>query len=250
MKQAGFLNLSAKESEGLDHEIFLNAKKLFNDAELLRGHSSYSTATSMLILSSEEIIKALLVLLHSKGFRVYQIKGAKSFFLSHRVRHEIAELIEVGAGFYEYFQQREKDRKNPIFKTRFKKLNSFLNGLHTLSRMKEPFEKAKSRIESLEKFDSWKNMGFYVDYQNELLLPKEKVTKEAYYNTEDTVLRIFHNYKIFRILFHPKAENHIPAKDINYFKIHLHGLINESFIKAEIYQFTKRPKSTSYNGKT
>ncbi len=237
MNETGFLNLSPKLSEGLDHKVFLNAKNIYKDAELLFQNSSYSTATSLMILSSEEIIKALLILLHSKGYKVYQIKGAKKFFANHRVRHEIAELIEVGAGFYKYFQLREEDRKNPIFKTRFKTLNSFLNGLHTISRMKEPFEKTKSRIESLEKFDSWKNMGFYVDYQNGLSLPKDKVTKEVYSKTENTVERIFYYYRIFRVLFHSNAEYHIPKKDIESLQSHLHEFINESLIKGKTYQF-------------
>lgn len=249
MKQAGFLNLSPKESKELDHQIFLNAKNLLKDANLLYRNSSITSATSLLILSSEEIIKALLVLLHSEGFDVYKIKGAKNFFLSHRVRHEIAELMEVGAGFYEYFHRWEKNRENPVFKTPFKGLNSFLNSLHTIFSMKEPLQKIKSQIESLERFDSWKNMGFYVDYKNGLLLPKKQITEEVYKNTEVTVERIFHYYKMFRILLHPKAKNHLSAKNISYFKFHLNGLINESFVKAEIYEFNKRPKSTPHRRK-
>lgn len=237
MKGQGFLNLSPKISEGLDHKVYLNAKRLFNDSQLLCGNSSYSTATSIMILSSEEIIKAFLILLHSKGYKVYQINGAKKFFTSHRVRHEIAELIEVGAGFYEYFQQREKDLKNPIFKTRFKTLNTVLNFVQTLSNLKEPIRKTKSRIESLEEFDTWKNIGFYVDYQDGLRIPKERINKEVYIKTEDTVIRIFHYYKIIRIIFHPKAENHIAREDIEFFQKHLHSLINESFIKGETFQF-------------
>ncbi len=35
MKEAGFLNLSPKLSEGIDHIVYLNAKNLYKDAELL-----------------------------------------------------------------------------------------------------------------------------------------------------------------------------------------------------------------------
>lgn len=237
MKEAGFLNLSPKLSEGLDHKVYLNAKRLYRDAEVLCKNSSYSTATSLIILSSEEIIKALLILLHSKGFKVYQIKGAKKFFANHRVRHEIAELIEVGAGLYRLHEQWENESNNPVFRTRFKILNSILNGFHKLARMKEPFEEAKLRIESLEEFDALKNRGFYVDYQNELLIPEEKVTKEVYLNTKNTALNIFNYYKIFRVLLHCKAGNHISKKEIESLKSHLHGFINESLIKGDTYHF-------------
>lgn len=77
-----FIDLNPNESKGLDIYLFNNAKKLKENAILIANkNKSYSSATSLLILSSEEIIKAILVLLHSKGYNVYQLKDAKKFFL-------------------------------------------------------------------------------------------------------------------------------------------------------------------------
>ena len=57
-----FINLSAIQSKGFDEAIFKNAKQLKKDAILIAANNkSYSSATSLLVLSSEEVIKAILV---------------------------------------------------------------------------------------------------------------------------------------------------------------------------------------------
>jgi AbiV family abortive infection protein len=78
---SNFLNLSPRHSKCLHEPIFKNALKLKKDAiTLAERNASYSTANSLLILSSEEMIKALLVLLHSEGYHVYRIEVAEKFF--------------------------------------------------------------------------------------------------------------------------------------------------------------------------
>ena len=60
----GFINLTAQKSKDIDCIIYKNARQLRKDALLIvEVNKSYSSATSLLILSSEEVIKAILVLL-------------------------------------------------------------------------------------------------------------------------------------------------------------------------------------------
>lgn len=95
-----FIDLTPEESEDLDLAIYKNALQLRKDAQFLaNGRNSYSSANSLLILSSEEVIKAILVFLHSKNFTVYGLEGSKKFFLDHKIRHHIAQMIVLGMAF-------------------------------------------------------------------------------------------------------------------------------------------------------
>ncbi len=90
MQEITFINLSKEKSKGLHLNIFENAKQLKFDSSILADiNKSYSSASSLLILSSEEIIKAILVLLHTIGYRVYLLKDAKGFFKNHEIRHSL-----------------------------------------------------------------------------------------------------------------------------------------------------------------
>ena len=81
MQEITFINLSKEKSKDLHLDIFENAKSLKSDSSVLViVNESYSSASSLLILSSEEVIKAILVLLHSQGYKVYLLKDAKGFF--------------------------------------------------------------------------------------------------------------------------------------------------------------------------
>ena len=81
-----FINLSVQQSKGIDYSIYKNARQLRKDALLIaETNKSFSSATSLLILSSEEVIKSILVLLHSQSYKTYLIKDSKRFFKDHRI---------------------------------------------------------------------------------------------------------------------------------------------------------------------
>ncbi|KAA5826252.1 AbiV family abortive infection protein [Algibacter amylolyticus] len=236
-----FINLSAIESRGLDIVIYNNARQLRKDAILLaETNKSYSSATSLLILSSEEVIKATLVFLHSQGYKVYLIKGAKRFFSDHKIRHEVAQLVEVGSSLMETITIWEEQREKPLFKTKVKWLDWGLNGLNDLVKSVQPLVDSGKRIEKLQEFNDLKNQGLYVNYKDKLLTPQFQIDADEYTTVKNIVERTFKFYKSLRLLYHPSIEKHLSKKKIMKVREDLELLINDAF---KDFEFNNNRKS-------
>lgn len=224
-----FINLSAIQSKGIDEAIFKNAKQLKKDALLIAANNkSYSSATSLLILSSEEVIKAILVLLHSQEYKVYQIKDARKFFTDHKVRHEVATILEflngIAAGLMTIDQKKEvlevASSNNDSFLTNLK------NSLNSVKDFLEPISNSLERIKAVQGFDALKNKGLYVDYKDQLIIPQTAIKQYTFRKTKDSVDQIFKHYKIIKLLFHPKLKNHLSQEEINKTKLGLKIVID------------------------
>ena len=223
--QKSFSDLTPKESNGIDEIIFKNARQLKKDALLIAAtNKSYCSGNSLLILSSEEVIKALLVLLHSKGYKVYEIKDARKFFFDHKIRHQLAQLLEISTGFIESIDIWKKQEPTKLINTKSEGWNSFLNGIFDFANAIMPLANSIKRIKDLEGFNDDKNNGLYVGYKDQLIVPKDKVTETDYRKTKEIVERIFRVYKIVRILYHPCIHN---RKD--------HEKIEETKMKMKIF---------------
>jgi AbiV family abortive infection protein len=219
-----FINLSASNSIGLDNTIYSNSRKLKRDAIIIAGHQSYSTATSLLILSSEEVIKASLVLLHSQGYKVYQLQDASRFFMDHQIRHSLQMLIETGMSLFEIIDKWKS--KNEKIKTKW--FDTLLNFLKNMSVTLETASQALNRIEDIGKFNSLKNNGFYIDYNDTIQVPELTVKKSDYISVLTATERILKFYKQLRILFHPSIKKHFTNKEIQELKSDLHIFINDA----------------------
>lgn len=230
MQEVTFINLSKKDSKDLNIDIFENAKRLKSDSSVLVDvNKSYSSASSLLILSSEEVIKAILVLLHSHGYRVYLLKDAKWFFKNHEIRHSLQMLIETGMSLFDTIDKWENRKfKKQIHNTKKKWLNNTLQFLSDAAFVLSNVSTAINRIEGIKKFNDLKNAGFYVDYRNEILIPQKTVNKEDYNSILDTSNRLIIFYKQLRILFHPSITKHLSNDKIDEIKNGLHTFINEA----------------------
>tara|TARA_R110001583_G_scaffold91457_2_gene233496 strand:+ start:4030 stop:4749 length:720 start_codon:yes stop_codon:yes gene_type:complete len=225
-----FINLSPKQSENLDKVIYKNALQLKKDAfTLAESRKSYSSATSLLILSSEEVIKATLVLLHNKNCEVYKIKDAKKFFTNHKIRHQIAQLIEMGSAFIEALDifEKRKDKKK-FLNSKYKMLNTIVNGFMDFNDTIKPFITSSERIKKLEEFDNLKNQGLYVDYQDKLGIPQESFNQELFNQTKELTNRIFKFYKGINLIYHPSLKNHLPERKIKKHQNDLKLFINDA----------------------
>ena len=230
MQEVTFINLSKAKSKDLNINIFENAKRLKSDSSVLVDvNKSYSSASSLLILSSEEVIKAILVLLHSHGYRVYLLKDAKGFFKNHEIRHSLQMLIETGMSLFDTIDNWENRKlKKQIPNTKKKWLNNTLQFLSDAAFVLSNVSTAINRIEGIKKFNDLKNAGFYVDYRNEILIPQKTVNKEDYNSILDTSNRLIIFYKQLRILFHPSIRKHLSNDKIEEIKNGLHTFINEA----------------------
>ena len=194
-----FITLSPAQSKGLDKQLFHNSQSLQKDANLIAEvNKSYSKATSLTILSLEECIKAILVKLHSEGLKVYKIEGVQKFVKDHKLRHQVAQLIETGAGLIEV-SEKWKEVKNKPQKFKVGWLNTVSNSMVAGMRF---YDSAK-RIEKLEAFNEIKNKGFYVGYSDELLDPEVIITKENYIETKKITERITRFYRLLNIIYSP-----------------------------------------------
>lgn len=168
-----FIDLSPEESEDLDMAIYKNALQLKKDAQFLaKGRNSYSSANSILILSSEEVIKAILVFLHSKNFNVYGLEGARKFFLDHKIRHHIAQMIVIGMAFLKAKEiwKLEKSKQND-FKGKRSLGAKVFHGVIGLTIAGQPILRSKKSVDDIQQFNLLKNQGLYVDYRNGLASP-------------------------------------------------------------------------------
>ncbi|WAC01685.1 AbiV family abortive infection protein [Lacinutrix neustonica] len=235
-----FLNLNPEESITLHKAVYRNALNLKKDANTIKEiNKSYCSATSLLILSSEEVIKAILVLLHSEGYKVYLLKDAKKFFLDHKIRHEISKLIETGSGLLESTIKWDEVKDEKLFSTRLNWFNEIANGILNISKLAQPILDSISHIEHLQIFDNLKNGGFYVDYYNELLEPSKIVSEHEYYKVEVTIKRIFAFYKVLRIIHHPSLKKHMSEREIEGLKNNLKVFIKDT-LKG--YDFKNTPQ--------
>lgn len=202
----GFINLSREKSKNLDSVVFKNSKNLHKDALILAANHSYSTASSLLILSLEECIKAQYILLYAEGIDVYKTQRANKIFTSHTERHDVAKSLEMVLGIFEIIDK--------LFSPVEKFNNSSSTGLLNIARFINSFVvilQTRDRIRSIGNFNKMKNNGFYVDYLEKVMIPDEIVRKEEFAVIQDIYVRVSKNYKLLKLF----TNNHILEK---YFK--------------------------------
>ncbi|MCH3884390.1 AbiV family abortive infection protein [Tenacibaculum aquimarinum] len=238
-----FINLSPIQSKGLDKTIYKNALNLKKDAILIaEKRKSYSSASSLLILSSEECVKSILVLLHSEKYNIYKIKGANKFFSDHIIRHQLGKFIELTLGLFETWYTYNNSKPSKLFESKNPKLNNMLNGLLNAYKAIQPLSEVKPNIEYLEKFNITKNKGFYVDYRDKLIDPKEEVTHKDYILILKITNRIFKFNKLLRILFHDRLIQHIEKDKIEKMKENIREFIDHGLPLVSFDELKKNNK--------
>ena len=193
--------------------------------KLLADHNnSYSTATSLLIFSLEETIKAIIIKLHSEGLKVYKIEGIKKFVKDHKIRHQVAQFIETGAGLLDVYNDWEESKKRPP-KFRKQWLNNIFNGLGAMSK----FNASYKNIQKLQSFNDLKNQGLYSEYKDGLKLPKDIITEKDFNEVKVIVDRINNFYRMLQIIYKPVSKNSGSYKRNEKLKTDLELLINDAF---------------------
>lgn len=178
--QRTFLNISQQECGHSSNRLINNSLVHYKAAELLASHQYYGMAISHLVLSTEELIKAIILALDSKGLRVRSGAKMKKFFTQHQIRHVSSLILNLALFSSNIF--------NNLFKEIFSKQSSplYTELLKAIFlRDAEKIEIALNKIEvelgftQREAFlfwhgaDSMKQAGFYVDYDNGLRDPNE-----------------------------------------------------------------------------
>jgi AbiV family abortive infection protein len=169
-----FMTLSQKECLTASTHLLENAEGLYNDAQLLAKNKSYGRATSMLIHSTEETMKAFILFLDGNGFQFRKnTNGINNLFVNHSLRYGLAMVLSVLHIFSEdlkYFLQRVRNEPN--------KLMSLSKDKAALESKFLEYFKEKIKIVLLEviwfsKAEFLRQEGFYVDYVDKIKTPLE-----------------------------------------------------------------------------
>jgi AbiV family abortive infection protein len=177
--------------------LLQNANNLFSSAELLAIHKYYSPAVSILILSSEELVKSyalcLEILLGDKS-EVKKISGTKSksddsYLFSHKEKHQLAKVIIADLAKISPFI-------NLIKRLPLGELKKILNFISLPS---SELSQVDNLINDLGLFNELKNAGLYVDQKgNSWSTPSEV--------SESKINQVLNSAKLIRSFFIPKVE--------------------------------------------
>lgn len=95
-------------------EIIRSSEEHYKSAVDIANTGKPGTAISLLLISSEEMVKALIVVLDARGFQFRTTKGMDVFFKNHEIRFFIGWAAIVASMFGEDFIGWIKDiRENP-----------------------------------------------------------------------------------------------------------------------------------------
>jgi len=231
---SSFLNISRKEAKKIHFDVFANAMSLKRDALTLSSvNNSYGSGTSLMILSSEELVKAILLCLHGEGYEIHKLKNAKRFYKNHEVRHQIVQLLEVGSSIYESIKKYDEQRANPKFSIKSKFWNNIINGLSIAADISGAAIKSTEKIKMLQNFNSLKNAGLYTDYINTFQIPKNSIQKSEFENVRTISEALKTHYKQLRILHHPKISNIVTHQESDSLKQMLETFIANAMIDFE-----------------
>lgn len=226
---SSFLNISRKEAKKIHFEVYANAASLKKDAlTLVTRNNSFGSATSLMILSSEELVKAILLCLHGEGYEIHKLKDAKRFYKNHEVRHQIVQLLEVGSSIYESIKKYDEQRANPKFSIKNKFWNNIINGLSIAAEISGTAIKSTEKIKMLQNFNNLKNAGLYSDYIDTFQTPKKCINQSDFENVRTISETLKIHYKQLRILHHPRASKLISNQELVQYKETLQIFIDKA----------------------
>ncbi|MCO6173648.1 AbiV family abortive infection protein [Flavobacterium sp. NRK F10] len=226
-----FKDLDAHATKGLSKIIFKNADRLKKDAKFLAEEKkSFSTATSLLILSLEEIIKAIIVELHALEYPIYKSKVVHKVFNDHKTRHEFASLLEtlnatniLGALLQATFNKNKNNIVRLIPKNDYEKI---MTGIGILCELLDNIY----NDETIKLFNNYKNNGLYVDYRDELLVPDQMI-KECHYEEVKGVHKTMSKiYRLIVLAHHPNIKNRNNYKAYRQIRVITYKLTKEGKI--------------------
>lgn len=174
--------LSDKECIQASGEAIKNAKIHKQTAESTAVYENYGIAVSHLILSTEELIKGLLLYTQGLGLDVRNISGIHLFFTDHIIKHRLATLVSTFYPILQLFMgiiYKMRDKlHNPDLEVEYtENENALLNRDET--KMEAIFSDISEMMDWWDEANENKNKGFYVDYSKMLETPMQ-VTKLEY----------------------------------------------------------------------
>ena len=167
-----FMMLTKKECIEASIIIQSNADNLYNDAKILANNKSYGHATSLLIHSTEESMKAFILFLDGNGFQFRnRVDGISNLFVNHKLRYGLAMLLSILHIFSEDIKQ-----LIPKIVNSTKLTFDFVKDKEQLGDLLLKYIQTRIKTVILEvswfsKAEFFRQDGFYVDYIDEIKTP-------------------------------------------------------------------------------
>lgn len=236
---SSFFNVPRDKLLNYYPEIVANSKRQFGAADNLALNGDYGMAMSHLLISTEEMVKALIVVMDAQGFDFRKVKGMDIFFRNHEVRFFISFLTFVLTLFADDGMKILREfRDNP---NKTKELSTLLDNKPEIMKKMQSYLIRKlvvirNELGWFSKAEAFRQNGFYVDAKGNLISPLlftrddfdqtklriEKINKaiqgtiEAYL-TDDEKLKIeientkatFHTEKFYALIEKELAERRV-----------------------------------------
>lgn len=182
-----YMTLNAKECLVAFKYLQDNADSLFNDAQTLAGTGSYGHATSLLIHSIEEYMKAFILFLDGNGFQFRnRVPGINNIFVNHKLRYGLALVLTLLAILINDFKDLLPNIKKTHHLTFDLKRNKEQIQNEMVTYMNKRIQTAIQEVQWFSEAEFLRQDGLYVDYVNEIKTPLH-ITKT---NFDETLLRI------------------------------------------------------------
>ena len=175
MASKTFITMSKKDCLVHYHDVFQTSESNWKSGIILARENQFGNAMSMAIISSEELVKAVIILLDGKGFEFRRVQGMDALFANHQIRYVIQYAMLVLNIFTEELKTHFiKFKEDPVAGMAFfnglkandinfvSKLEKY--GLETMARLIAEFE-------WFSKVDIYRQQCFYSDYEDQLKTP-------------------------------------------------------------------------------
>lgn len=189
MKEKNLMTLSRKECLAVYKDILIKAKEKFDSAEILAKSKKFDSATALLIVGNEDLLKAFILYLDGIGFQFRSVKGMKSLFENHKLRYLLALILSFLIIF-------ERDLKKAlIFYVRFPFLlkrahdkygDSFgFDSQNFEARVERYFQNKLSQIKVevtfFSKVEQTRQHGLYSDFQDGKVITIDELEYKTFY---------------------------------------------------------------------
>jgi len=183
------LTLNKTEKGKVVKELLKNAERKRNSSIILLENDDIASAIHLQILSMEEDIKAMILMLDAYGFKLIQhVKDINTTFKNHRLRFVTGFILSSLSYFKEDIERLpELFRNDRLMKAILEDRTMYLKPL--LSHVVVRARQVKDELYLFSEMERIRQMSNYVDFVNEIHLPSD-LTKAEFEIVQKRVLKI------------------------------------------------------------
>lgn len=174
-----FFDIPREKLKDIYPQIISNSTAQYNTAITIASSGQPGIAVSHLLISSEEMIKALIVALDSIGFKFRAIKGMDIFFRNHEIRFFISSIVFAVSIFGEdLIAFLPTLKKNPQIIIDFYHGDANARDARIKWYLMRKILEIRKEIGWFSKAETFRQNGFYVDMKENFSSPNNISAEE------------------------------------------------------------------------